>query len=258
MPKLRIDQLLVKRGLVESRETAQRLILAKKVLVENLPVTKSSQMVSESAEVRLVENLKYVSRGGLKLEYALDQFGIDVTAKIVVDIGASTGGFTDCLLQRGAGKVYVVDVGYGQLAWKLRNDPRIIILERTNARFLTQDMFPDPIDLAVIDVSFIGSSKILEPLTAITKEVVLLLKPQFEAGPQDVPKGGVIRDPKIHRQVLAQFYQQLETLKVYGLVESPISGSSGNREFLVHLRTDSTEAELEESQYLNKVEELLR
>jgi 23S rRNA (cytidine1920-2'-O)/16S rRNA (cytidine1409-2'-O)-methyltransferase len=131
-------------------------------------------------------------------------------------------------------------------------------MERTNARFLTKDILPDPIDLAVIDVSFIGSIKILEPFIAITKEVVLLLKPQFEAGPQDVPKGGVIRDPKIHHQVLAQFYQQLDAWKVYDLVESPISGSSGNREFLVHLRTDSTEAELDESQYLKKVEELLR
>lgn len=259
MAKIRIDQLLVKKGLVDSRETAQRLVMAQKVLLGNTPAAKSSQLVDEQTDIRLIENLKYVSRGGFKLEYALDQFGIDVREKTVVDIGASTGGFTDCLLQRDAKTIYAVDVGYGQLAWKLRNDPRVVVIERTNARFLTKDLFKESIDLTVIDVSFIGSIKILEPLSTITAEVVLLLKPQFEAGPEHVPKGGVIRDHEIHRRVLLEFYRQLPSWKVCGLLNSPIAGSSGNREFLVHLRTDSSaeEAALDESKYLKKVEELL-
>ncbi len=236
MGKIRVDQLLVKRGLVESRETAQRLILARKILVNGLPAQKPSQHVSEDASMEVLEGMKYASRGGLKLEAALDAFKINVQGHIAVDIGASTGGFTDCLLQRGAKRVYAVDVGYGQISWKLREDTRVIILERTNARYLTAGQFPDPIEIAVIDVSFISASKILEPLATITEEAVLLLKPQFEAGPEDVPRGGVIRDPAVHRKVLEDFFSRLQHWKPVGLIESPVPGTSGNREFLVHLK----------------------
>ncbi len=236
MAKVRIDQLLVKRGLVESRETAQRLILARKILVNGLPPDKASQQYSEDVELKLIEGMKFVSRGGLKLEAALDRFRIDVTNIITADIGSSTGGFTDCLLQRGAKRVYAVDVGYGQLSWKLREDPRVTIMERKNARYLTSENFPESIQLAVVDVSFIGAAKILEPLASITSETVLLLKPQFEAGPQDVPRGGVIKDPSIHRKVLQDFSKELRHWTITGLMESPISGTSGNREFLVHLK----------------------
>jgi 23S rRNA (cytidine1920-2'-O)/16S rRNA (cytidine1409-2'-O)-methyltransferase len=255
MAKVRIDQLLVKRGLVESRETAQRLILARKILVNGLPPEKASQQYSEDADLEIIEAAKYVSRGGLKLEAALDQFGISVTNLITADIGASTGGFTDCLLQRDAKKVYAVDVGYGQLSWKLREDPRVIIMERTNARYLTPENFPEPIQFAAIDVSFIGAVKILQPLASITSEAVLLLKPQFEAGPKDVPRGGVIKDPAIHRKVLNDFSKGLHGWDIAGLMDSPISGTSGNREFLVHLKR-SPAAGLTKEELQKKIQEL--
>lgn len=255
MGKIRVDQLLVKRGLVESRETAQRLILARKILVNGLPAQKASQHVSEDASMEVIEGMKYASRGGLKLEAALDAFSIPIEDRIAVDIGASTGGFTDCLLQRGAKRVYAVDVGYGQFAWKLREDPRVIIMERTNARYLTANEFPDPIEIAVIDVSFISALKILEPLASITEEAVLLLKPQFEAGPKDVPRGGVIRDPAIHRKVLEDFFSQLQHWKAAGLIESPVPGTSGNREFLVHLKGTIFEG-MPEEELQKKIQEL--
>lgn len=253
--KKRIDQLLVARGLVESRETAQRLILAGKVSIGTTLVTKASQLVSEDAELNVLEGLKYASRGGLKLEKALDAFEVDVTGKIVLDIGASTGGFADCLLQRDVKKVYAVDVGYGQLAWKLQQDPRVVVMDRTNARFLTKKKFSDAIDLAVMDVSFISAHLILEPLLAITNEVILLLKPQFEAGRQDVPKGGVIRNPALHRKVLLNFVTTLKGWSILGLIDSPIEGGSGNREFLVHLK--STEPGWSREEYVKRVEELV-
>lgn len=254
---MRIDLLLVQRGLVETRETAQRLILAKKVKLGDSFAIKAGQLVPEDAEIQVLEGLKYVSRGGFKLEKALDEFRIDVRGKVVADIGASTGGFADCLLQRGAAKIFAVDVGYGQLSWRLREDKRVVVMERMNARHLTRNDFPDSIDLAVIDVSFIGASKILEPLANITNEAVLLLKPQFEAGPDDVPKGGVIRDPKVHRKVLTTFFEDLTQWKAAGLVESPIEGSSGNREFLVHLKLNpDMESALTEELLRKRIEEL--
>jgi len=253
--KIRIDQLLVKRGLLESRETAQRLILARKILVNGLPAEKASQNVAENASIEVIEGLKYVSRGGLKLEAALDAFAVDIKDRIALDIGASTGGFTDCLLQRGAKRVYAVDVGYGQLAWKLREDPRVKVIERTNARYLTVDQFADPIDIAVVDVSFISVLKILHPLINITQEAIILLKPQFEAGPDDVPRGGVIRDPAIHRKVLTDFYRNLESWKVAGVIESPIAGASGNHEFLVHLRRTDFEG-VSGFEFEKRIEEL--
>jgi 23S rRNA (cytidine1920-2'-O)/16S rRNA (cytidine1409-2'-O)-methyltransferase len=255
--KIRIDQLLVKRGLLESRETAQRLILARKILVNGLPAEKASQNVAEDASIEVIEGLKYVSRGGLKLEAALDAFKIDVKDRIALDVGASTGGFTDCLLQRGAKHVYAVDVGYGQLAWKLREDPRVKVIERTNARYLTVEQFADPIDITVADVSFISVLKILEPLINITQEAIILLKPQFEAGPDDVPRGGVIRDAAIHRKVLRDFFQKLQGWKIAALIASPIPGTSGNREFLVHLKGSDFE-ELSEKEFENRIEELTK
>lgn len=255
--KIRIDQLLVKRGLLESRETAQRLILARKILVNGLPVDKPSQNVAEDASIEVIEGLKYASRGGLKLEAALDTFAIDVKDRIALDVGASTGGFTDCLLQRGAKRVYAVDVGYGQLAWKLREDSRVIVIERTNARYLTIEQFQDPIDIAVVDVAFISVLKILEPLVNITREAIILLKPQFEAGPDDVPRGGVIRDPVVHRKVLREFYRNLQIWRVAGVIASPIEGTSGNREFLVHLRGSEFEG-LSEDDFEKRIEELTK
>ena len=252
--KERLDQLLVKRGLVDSREAAQKLILAGQVLIGQTPATKAGKMVPLDADLRVVQGLKYVSRGGLKLESALDSFAIDPAGKTVIDIGASTGGFTDCLLQRNARKVYCVDVGYGQLAWKLRHDSRVQVMERTNARYLTKEKFPEKIDLAVIDVSFISAYKVLEPLANITNQVVLLLKPQFEAGPADVPKGGIIRDSAVHSKVLSSFYQQIAPWQIHGLIESPIPGGSGNKEFLVHL---SKEPGWSKEQYTEKIRELI-
>lgn len=253
--KERLDQILVKRGLVESRETAQRLILAGQVLIGQVPATKAGKMVSVDAELRVLEALKFASRGGLKLEAALDQFRIDPTEKVAIDIGASTGGFTDCLLQRNARKVYCVDVGYGQLAWRLRHDPRVKVMERTNARYITKETFPEKVDLAVIDVSFISAYKILEPLSQITNETILLFKPQFEAGPADVPRGGVIRDPAVHTRVLLALAHQIRPWQIHGLMESPILGGSGNKEFLVHL---SKEPGWNEEQYQDKIRELIK
>lgn len=255
MAKVRIDLMMVKKGLVESRETAQRLILAGKILVGTNPVKKASQMVEEDAEIHLLEGSKYVSRGGFKLEKALQEFKVEIAGKTILDVGASTGGFTDCLLQENAGKIYAVDVGYGQLAWKLRQDPRVKIIDRTNARFLSSRMFSDSIELAVIDVSFISAHLVLEPLQAITGEIILLLKPQFEAGKQDVPKGGVIRDPQLHRKILLAFFEKLKGWRILNLIDSPLEGGSGNREFLVHLKSGSEGWNLE--QFRSRVEELV-
>lgn len=227
--------MMVQRSLVDSRESAQRLILAHKVMIGEAYAQKPGQQVAVDADVRLLEELKYVSRGGYKLERALEAFGVDPASKVVLDVGASTGGFTDCLLQRGARRVYALDVGYGQIAWKLREDPRVTVIERTNARSIVRDQFAEPVDFAVMDVSFISAKKILDPLAAVTDEVVFLLKPQFEAGKEDVPRGGVIRDPALHARVLEQFFDDLPQWNVLGLEESPIEGGSGNREFLVHL-----------------------
>jgi len=252
--KSRIDQLLVERGLVTTRETAQRLILAGKVKIGDQFAQKAGQRVDSDAEIHLLETLKYAGRGGAKLEKAIDSFRIDVTGKVILDVGASTGGFTDCVLQRGARRVFAVDVGYGQLAWKLRQDPRVTVFDRMNARNLERNLFPETVDLAVMDVSFISATKILPALLSITEESVVLVKPQFEAGPRDVPPGGVIRDPQIHRRVLCEFYQQLEGWKVQDLIDSPILGGSGNREFLVHLKKG---AGLNEQEYSARVFEIV-
>ena len=252
--KTRIDQLLVERGLVETRESAQRLILAGKVKIGYQFAQKAGQRVDPDAEVHLLETLKYASRGGIKLEKALDSFQIDVADKVILDVGASTGGFTDCVMQRGARRVFAVDVGYGQIAWKLRQDPRVTVMDRMNARNLERSLFPEDIDLVVMDVSFISVTKILPALLSITDEAAVLIKPQFEAGPRDVPSGGVIRDPQTHRRVLSDFYQRLEGWNVHGLIDSPILGGSGNREFLVHLKKTNG---CTEKEYTHRVNTLL-
>jgi len=242
--KERLDKLLVQRGLVVSRERARAMILAGKVIVDDHRVDKAGAQVDCDAELRLKgEDIPYVSRGGLKLAQALREFDVVVKDKIALDVGASTGGFTDCLLQNGAKKVYAVDVGYGQLAWNLREDDRVINFERCNIRHLTRDRFAEVPELAVIDASFISLDKVLpNTLHLLTPdgEVIALIKPQFEVGRGCVGKGGVVKDQRLHDQVVEQVCQLITSLnsRVLGLTESPILGPKGNREFLVYLKKD--------------------
>ncbi len=241
MSKIRLDQLLVTRGLCASREQAQRLILSGAVLVNDAPATKSGQQVAIEVDVRLRETLRYVSRGGEKLEAALLAFGIDPTGWVCADVGASTGGFTDVLLQGGASRVYAIDVGYGQLHWRLRQDPRVVVLERTNARYL--DALPEAVALITVDASFISLRLLLPTVRRWLSseepggQIVALVKPQFEAGREQIDKGGVVRDPKIHRQVLSKLlvWAEAEGLSPQGLISSPLLGPKGNREFLLWL-----------------------
>jgi 23S rRNA (cytidine1920-2'-O)/16S rRNA (cytidine1409-2'-O)-methyltransferase len=237
---IRLDQALVERGLCDSRERAKRLILAGQVRVNAQTARKPSDAVKPGDELTLDAPEKFVSRGGHKLEHALEQFQLDVTGLTALDLGASTGGFTDCLLQRGAGKVYAVDVGQGQLAWKLRSDPRVIVMEKTNARHLRPEQFPAPADLAVIDCSFISLKKILPPAIPLLKDtgrMVALIKPQFEAGKAEADKGrGVITDDAVHQRVireLQEFVAAQAGLCWRAVVESPLLGPAGNKEFLV-------------------------
>lgn len=232
----------MERGLVSSRQRAQGLILAGQVLVNDRVVDKVGAGVSVDAEVRIKgEPLPYVSRGGLKLAAALDTFAIAVKECVAIDVGASTGGFTDCLLQRGAKRVYAVDVGYGQLAWNLRQDSRVVNLERTNIRELSADALPEKADLAVIDASFISLEKVLPPTLALlapAARLVALIKPQFEVGKGQVGKGGVVRDPNRHEAVVEKISQFAHALGcvVKGVCPSPILGPKGNREFLIYLQ----------------------
>jgi 23S rRNA (cytidine1920-2'-O)/16S rRNA (cytidine1409-2'-O)-methyltransferase len=239
----RLDQALVECGLCESREKAKRAVLAGQVRINEQLAHKSSDPVRPEDQLKLVEPERFVSRGGMKLEHALVQFQLDVQGLTAIDIGASTGGFTDCLLQRGATKVYAVDVGRGQLAWKLRRDPRVVVMEKTNARELTREKFPAPFEAAnliVIDCSFISLRKILPPAVALLRpsgRIVALIKPQFEAGKAEADRGaGVIRDPLIHQRVLREleeFVVNLRGPKWQRVVESPVLGPAGNKEFLV-------------------------
>jgi 23S rRNA (cytidine1920-2'-O)/16S rRNA (cytidine1409-2'-O)-methyltransferase len=245
----RLDQALVERGLCESREKAKRAIMAGQVRVNDRTAEKPSDRVISGDELLLVANEKYVSRGGHKLAAALSHFQLDVGGAIAVDLGASTGGFTDCLLQAGAAKVYAVDVGHGQLAWNLRRDARVVVMENTNARHLTDADFPQPFtpfDLAVVDCSFISLRKILPAAVALlrpTGKIVALIKPQFEAGKTEADKGaGVISDPAIHERVvreLREFVGQSPQLYWRGVVESPLRGPAGNKEFLVLIEKSS-------------------
>jgi len=251
--KERLDKLLVERGLACSRQRARALILAGRVLVEDQTVDKAGSSISSDAAIRVRgDALPYVSRGGLKLAEAITVFGLDVRGRTVVDVGASTGGFTDCLLQNGAARVYAVDVGYGQLAWSLRQDARVVSLERTNIRHLKPEVLETTPDLAVIDASFISLAKVLPPtllLLAGQAEIVALIKPQFEVGPGKVGKGGVVREPALHRQVIENVRQLADRLgcDVLGVTDSPIRGPKGNREFLIHLRKRSPSPGIEET-----------
>ncbi len=238
--KVRIDLLLVDRGLVESRERGQAMILAGQVLVNGEKQDKAGSRVPQDADIRILgEQLRYVSRGGLKLEAALREFAVDVLGKTALDVGASTGGFTDCLLQHGAGKVYAVDVGYGQMAWKLRQDPRVIIIERVNIRHIDPALVPGPIDIAVIDVSFISLQKVVPSVLQFLKpgaEIIALIKPQFEVGKGQVGKGGIVRDEGARADAVEKveaFFRE-KGLEVKGVVPSPITGQDGNVEFLIH------------------------
>jgi 23S rRNA (cytidine1920-2'-O)/16S rRNA (cytidine1409-2'-O)-methyltransferase len=241
----RLDVELVVRGLCPSREQARRAIMAGSVEVNGQLAHKPSDQVRPGDKVVLHAPARFVSRGGLKLEHALDYFQLNVSGQVAVDLGASTGGFTDCLLQRGAAKVYAVDVGKGQLAWKLRQDARVVVMDKTNARALTPAQFPQPftpVDLVVMDCSFISLKKIVPAAIALLKasgKLVGLIKPQFEAGKTEADRGaGVIRDPAIHQRVLSelkQFVEQQPGLRWSGITESPITGPAGNKEFLVLL-----------------------
>jgi 23S rRNA (cytidine1920-2'-O)/16S rRNA (cytidine1409-2'-O)-methyltransferase len=236
----RIDLLLVERGLAESREKAQAMVLAGEVLADEQKVDKPGHRVRADAEIRLLGLApKFVSRGGYKLEAALDGFGIDVAGKICADIGASTGGFSDCLLQRGAGKVYAVDVGAGQLHWNIRQDPRVVVQDRVNARYLTREILPEPLEFACCDVSFISVTLIvpaLAPLLGPRADLVVLVKPQFEVGKGQVGKGGIVRDPALHRAAIEKVRASLQQAGFAHTDEreSPILGAEGNREFLLH------------------------
>jgi 23S rRNA (cytidine1920-2'-O)/16S rRNA (cytidine1409-2'-O)-methyltransferase len=240
--KVRADVLLHQRGLAESRAKAQALILAGSVVAGDHRVEKPGQLLDESIELRVKDQLKYVSRGGLKLERALDEFSLSPQGRVCVDLGASTGGFTDVLLQRGAARVHAVDVGYGQLHPKLRTDPRVVVHERVNARELRLD---EPCSAAVADLSFISLRLVLPALVAALRPhdawACVLVKPQFEAGRAEVGKGGVVRDPAVHQRVVREIAEQFEKLdlSLVGSVESPVLGPAGNREFLVSARRPS-------------------
>ncbi len=240
--KERLDKLLVLRGLVISRERARALILAGKVIVDDHRIDKVGVQVDTEVELRLKgTDIPFVSRGGLKLDHAISEFEISIVDLVAIDVGASTGGFTDCLLQRGAKKVYAVDVGYGQLAWQLRENEQVVNLERCNIRHLKVEQLRAIPELAVIDASFISLAKVLPNtlnLLSAHGEVVALIKPQFEVGRGQVGKGGVVKDQQLHEQVVADICELAETLNccVLGTTESPIMGPKGNREFLIYMR----------------------
>lgn len=246
MSRQRIDTLLVSRELAESRTKAQAMILAGQVLVNNQRVDKPGQMVETEAEIRLKgEPAKYVGRGGLKLEAALREFNIKAEGKVCLDVGASTGGFTDCLLQHGAIRVWALDVGHNQIAWRLREDPRVEVVEGTNARNLAPEMFPSRFELATVDVSFISLSMVLPAVRTCLvdgADCIALVKPQFEVGKGEVGPGGIVREPARHRRALLQVVSgATETgFAPTQLMESPLLGAKGNREFLLHLRLASS------------------
>jgi len=242
--RLRIDQLLVSRGLVESREKAQALILAGYVLINGQKADKPGHSVPADASIEILERMPYVSRGGYKLAAALDHFDIEVTGKICLDVGASTGGFTDCLLQHGAAKVWAVDVGHGQLDWKLRNDPRVTVREGVNARYLKPEDFPERFDLATCDASFISTTLLIPaivPLLAPRGEMVLLVKPQFEVERHQVGKGGIVREPELHAAACNRIRAAVENHGFHvTIIDSPILGAEGNREFLLYASREAS------------------
>ena len=243
--KIRLDQYLVQHGLIQSRERAKAMIMSGVVFVNEQKVDKAGEMIKEDAKVEVRgHDIGYVSRGGLKLEKAMQCFPLTPKGKVCMDIGASTGGFTDCMLQNGAVKVYAVDVGYGQLAWKLRTDERVINMERTNIRYVTPEQLGEPLDLSVVDVSFISLKLVLPVIKTLLKptgQVLCLIKPQFEAGKEKVGKKGVVREKSTHKEVLDNFVALADELqfKILGLTFSPVKGPEGNIEFLGHLTLDN-------------------
>lgn len=244
--KERLDVMMVNRGLAESREKAKAIIMSGIVYVDNIKEDKAGSTFDEKSQIEVRGNtLKYVSRGGLKLEKAMDCFGVRLADKVAMDVGSSTGGFTDCMLQNGAVKVYSVDVGHGQLAWKLRNDERVVCMEKTNIRYVTPDDIEDRIEFASIDVSFISLTKVLPPVKELLTddgEIVCLIKPQFEAGREKVGKKGVVRDQKVHVEVvemIVDFARQIG-FKTLDLSYSPIKGPEGNIEYLLYITKDQT------------------
>ncbi len=247
--KERLDVLLVKRNLAESREKAKAIIMSGIVYVDGQKEDKAGSTFEETAAIEVRgTTLKYVSRGGLKLEKAMTHFGLDLTGKVCMDVGSSTGGFTDCMLQNGAVKVYAVDVGHGQLAWKLRNDPRVVCMERTNIRYVTREEIKEPVDFASIDVSFISLTKVLGPVKSLLTDegqVVCLIKPQFEAGREKVGKKGVVRDKKVHLEVIRMVMEFAAGLgfELLNLEYSPIRGPEGNIEYLLYLQNHPDGAE---------------
>lgn len=242
--KERLDKLLLGKGLVQSRERARALIMEGKVLVNGEKVDKPGTLVHREAEIKLrEEDFPYVSRGGQKLKAAIEAFGIDPSGWVVMDVGASTGGFTDCVLQEGARKVYAVDVGYGQLAWRLQQDPRVVNLERKNIRYLKREEVPEEVDLILVDTSFISLEKFLHRLLEFLKEgghLLCLIKPQFEVGRGEVGKGGVVRDPLLHQKVIRRISDHCRNLglTVLGVIESSLEGPKGNKEFFIFLKKD--------------------
>lgn len=240
--KERLDKVLIDKGLAASRERARALIMEGRVLVGGMPVTKAGSLVDSDAGIELKGgDIPYVSRGGLKLEAAVGHFGISLEGKIAMDVGASTGGFTDCMLQRGAGRVYCIDVGYGQLAWKLRQDQRVVLIERTNIRYLEREKVPDEIDIAAIDVSFISLGKVMPKVLEFIRqggEVVALIKPQFEVGRGEVDKGGVVKDEAKRSRAVEQVKETLASLglDIVGVIRSPVLGQKGNVEFLLYAK----------------------
>ena len=238
--KARLDRAIVDRGIVESREKAQALIMAGDVLIDGQKASKAGQLVSPESRIEVTARLRYVGRGGLKLEGALQHFGIDVTGLVAADFGSSTGGFTDCLLQAGAVRVHAIDVGTNQLDWRLRNDPRVVVHEGVNARYIELTDLGEPVDLAVCDVSFISATLILPGMVKVLSgkgTVVVLVKPQFEAGKGRVGKGGIVRDPALHQAACAKVRAAAEESGFETqIMESPITGAEGNKEFLLYGR----------------------
>jgi 23S rRNA (cytidine1920-2'-O)/16S rRNA (cytidine1409-2'-O)-methyltransferase len=239
MGKRRLDLLLLERGLVDSRDKARAAVMAGSVLIDERPAVKPATLVDEATSLRLLTGPRYASRGGEKLEHALNIFEIDVAGAVTADIGASTGGFTDCLLQHGASRVYAIDVGRGQLDLRLRHDPRVVVMEGVNARYLEE--LPEPVDLVTVDVAFISLRQVLPTTRRLIRpggNIVALFKPQFEATRREVGKGGVIRDPQIHARLIGRFaaWCVKNGLRILGLTASPLLGPAGNREFFFHLK----------------------
>lgn len=256
--KERLDVQIVERGLAESRQKAKAYIMAGVVYVDGMREDKAGLKVKRGATIEVREKMKYVSRGGLKLEKAMNSFDIHLQDKVCMDVGASTGGFTDCMLQNGACKVYSVDVGYGQFAWKLRQDPRVVCMEKTNIRYLTPDRLEEVVAFCSIDVSFISLTKVLGPILELLEndaEIVALIKPQFEAGREQVEKHGVVKNPKVHEAVIEQIWNFAESLQlgVKGLSFSPIKGPEGNIEYLIYLARNGENSGLDKESTIKNI-----